>query len=261
VIVDAHTHIFEAGRGGPLGLPASADDLVRQMDEHEVDVSVVLPVAGAACNEFVQQQCARFPDRLVGLYNPDFEDPRRTIAAMEAFFEAHSPPGLKLHPRLQGVTVKDAVVREVLAFAVERKLAVIVDAFLFGPRLDDPDLRPAAYHRLAQEMPELRLVLAHAGGHLVLEAFLAAKANPNLFLDVSFTPVYFRGASVADDVAFACRRLPAGRVLYGSDFPHVPFGESLRAAREWTAPHDDAACRELFGDAAVRLFRIGQRSA
>jgi predicted TIM-barrel fold metal-dependent hydrolase len=257
VIVDSHTHIFESGRGGPFDLPASAEDLVREMDENGVDVSIVLPIEDTAGNAFVQRECARFPDRLVALYNPEFKNPSRTIAAMESFFETHSPPGIKLHPRLQGVSVGDPAVRDVLGWAAAKQLPVLVDAFPYGPRLDDPELRPAAYHRIAQEMPELTLVLAHAGGYLVLEAFLAAKANPNLFLDVSFTPVYFRGASVAADVAFAFRRLAPGRVLYGSDFPHVPFAESLSAAREWAQADDQRATSELFGEAAARLFHLG----
>jgi predicted TIM-barrel fold metal-dependent hydrolase len=256
MIIDCHTHIFEAGRGGPFDLPCSAEDLLREMDEHNVDISVVLPLGGIAGNEFVHRQCAASSGRLIGLYNPDFERPQETIRKMEAFFESHSPQGLKIHPRHQNVSVNQTIVREALFWAAEHDVPVLFDVFSFGPSLDDPSLRPLAYHRLAQEMPRLRMVLAHAGGHNVLEAFMAAKANPNVHLDISFTPAYFRGSSVAQDCGFVCRRLPPGRVLYGSDFPYVPFGESLATARALLDSAEPAVVAEVFGGAAARLFNL-----
>ena len=155
MIVDCHTHIFEAGRGGPFQLPCSADDLVRQMDVAGVDVSIVLPLPGDAPNEFVQRQCGRFPGRLVGLYNPEFDIPRETVPRMEAFFAEYSPPGLKIHPRRQDVRVTDAVVIDVLNWANQRGLPVLFDVFPFGQSLDAAALYPIAYHATAQQIPGL----------------------------------------------------------------------------------------------------------
>ena len=256
MIVDCHTHIFEAGRGGPFELPCTADDLVRRMDEAGVDVSIVLPLPGNARNGFVQEQCARFPGRLVGLYNPEFDAPRETVRKMEAFFAAYSPPGLKIHPRQQGVRVTDAVVIDVLNWAEQRGLPVLFDVFPFGLSLDDAALHPIAYHAIARQIPNLRMILAHAGGYRLLEAFMVAKSNPNVFLDLSFTPLYFKGSSLVGDCGFLCRRLPAGRVLYGSDFPSVRLGESLEFAREFSADLDPSVKTQFFGDSAAALFRI-----
>jgi predicted TIM-barrel fold metal-dependent hydrolase len=224
------------------------------MDGSGVERAVVLPIPGVATNEYVREQCGRFPDRLWGLYNPDFTEPSETLGKMERFLDEIPAPGLKLHPRLQGVTVADSIFREVLSFAAERGLPVIVDAFPFGVHLDDLAQHPLAYHRVAQELPELKLVLAHAGGYKVHEAFLVAKANPNVYLDISFTLIYFRGASIAQDVAFLCGRLPPGRVLYGSDFPEVRFDDSLETAQRATEDLPESTRAKLFGDAAKLLF-------
>lgn len=261
MIVDVHTHIFETGHGGPFDLPAGADALVHDMDETGIDVSVVLPLPGVASNGFVQAECARFPDRLIGLYTPEFQDPGTTVTRMEQFFQDHNPPGFKIHPRVQGVRVTDGIVRDVLSWASERALTVLFDVFPYGPDMADPRLHPMAYHTLAQEMPDLTMVLAHAGGYKVLEAFLVAKVNPRVHLDVSFTPVYFKESSAAGDIPFICGRLPEGRVLYGSDFPHVRVREALDSARQWAVGLDAARQAALFGDAAAALFRIPRRGA
>ena len=259
MIVDCHTHIFEVGSGGPFGLPASAADLVRRMDEQQVELSVVLPLAGIAGNEFVQRQCAASSGRLIGLYNPDFTVPGETIQKMEEFFDEYSPRGLKIHPRYQGVTVKDTVVTEVFHWAEERGVVILVDVFLHGASLDNPDLHPLAYHRVAQQTPALRMILAHAGGYKIMEAFMVAKSNPNVYLDVSFTPAYFTGSSIADDCGFLCRRLPAGRVLYGSDFPYVPFGESMERARAFMSGAEEHLTSEFWGDSAATLFGVAPK--
>lgn len=239
-----------------MGLPCGAEDLVRQMDEHNVDISIVLPLPGDATNEFVHRECARFPDRLAGLYTPEFDVPNETMSRMESFFGRYSPCGLKIHPRRQGVTVEQSLVKEALAWASGRGIPVLFDVFSFGPSLDNLATYPMAYHRVAQQLPELRMVLAHAGGHRLMDAFLAAKSNPGIYLDLSFTPVYFKGSSLADDCAFLCRRLPPGRVLYGSDFPSVPFADSLEAAGKYLEGLDAAICRQVMGSAAAQLFGI-----
>jgi uncharacterized protein len=258
MIVDCHTHIFEAGRGGPFDLPCSADDLVREMDAHGVDVSLVLPLSGVASNEFVQQECTRHPGRLTPLYNPDFESANETLRKMEAFFGSYGPKGLKIHPRNQGISVSDSRVVEVLQWAAEKAVPVLFDVFPWGKSLDNLALHPLAYHEVAQKIPNLRLILAHAGGYKLLEAFMVAKSNPNVFLDISFTPTYFSESSVVTDCAFLCRRLPAGRVLYGSDFPSVRFGDGLHAARQLLTDAGSQITDEVMGTAAARLFKLTQ---
>lgn len=257
MILDCHTHIFEAGRGGPFNLPCSADDLLVQMDEHGVDMSIVLPLPGVASNEFTHRECGRHNDRLRALYTPEFEFVD-AVARMEAFFSRWSPPGLKIHPRHQGITVEQPGVTEVIAWAAERNLPILFDVFPFGPSLDNAATYPLAYHSVARKFPGLRMVLAHAGGFRLMDAFLVAKSNPGVYLDLSFTPVYFKGSSLADDCSFLCRRLPPGRVLYGSDFPSVPFIDSFEAASRFTEGLEEAVKREVMGDGAARLFGLAK---
>jgi len=256
MIVDAHTHIAEAGRHGPFGLDASADALVREMDEAGVDVSIVLPLPGVASNEFVRREAARHPTRLVPLYCPDFTVPGETLDKLDRAAQEQRLHGLKIHPRVQGVAPTDSVVREVLAWAGEHDVTILFDVFPWGPSLDDERIHPLAYHRLAIDFPGVKLVLAHSGGYKVLEAFLVAKANANVFLDLSLTFAYFRNTSAATDLAFAAGRLPAGRVLYGSDFPDVRFADYLQTVREHVAALDAVRADALFGETARSLYQL-----
>jgi predicted TIM-barrel fold metal-dependent hydrolase len=257
MIVDCHTHIFESGRGGPFDLPCGVDDLLREMDANGVDASIVLPTPGSATNEFVQRECSRYPGRLIPFYNPDFRKPKKTVRLMDSFYKTHGFRGLKIHPRLQGVTVEDSVVGEVLAWAQEHGVVVLFDVFMWGPTLDNLALHPMAYHRVAQTFPKLKMILAHAGGYKLHEAFMVAKSNLNVYLDISFTPVYFQGSSLAADCALLCSRLPAGRVIYGSDFPFVQYTDALGAARKVLEGRDTTIVSEVMGTAVARLLALG----
>jgi predicted TIM-barrel fold metal-dependent hydrolase len=253
--VDAHTHIHEPGQGRPAR-PAAVDDLLRELDAAGIARAVVIPLPDTASNEYVFAECARHPDRLAALYTPDFSDHSRTLSRFEAFARDHFVRGIKIHPRVQGVSVRDSVVIEVVALAAELQVPVLFDAFPYGDRLDDEDLQPLAYHRLARRFREATIILAHAGGHRVLDAFLVAKANPNVLLESSFTACYFPGTSVERDLAFAIGRLPPGRVLYGSDFPGFGVAEHLEATRRLTAGLSDAQRTAFFHDTARKVYRL-----
>jgi predicted TIM-barrel fold metal-dependent hydrolase len=259
MIVDAHTHIYEHADDQPAR-PAGTDDLLRGLDAAGIDMAVVIPLPGVAGNEYVRRECDYHPDRLAPLYTPEFDDPARTLEKLRRYAEHHFLHGVKIHPRLQGVTVNDLVVREVVGFMAERGRPVLFDNFPHGRDLDNPALLPMAYHRLAKEFPTATLVLAHAGGHKVLDAFMVAKANPNVLLETSFTLDYYRGASVEADLAFAVRRTHAGRVLYGSDFPSCDLGDYLSHTRRRMEELSAEQQRAFYGETAARVYRLERES-
>lgn len=256
MLIDNHVHLYQSGRGGGRDAAASTDDLLREMDAAGIDTSVVIPLPGVASNDYVRAQCASHSDRLVQLYTPEFDRPAETIIRMRAFCANWDVRGVKVHPRVQGVTIRDPLVREVIACATELQLPMVFDVFPFHASLDDPATQAMAYHRLAQEFPQTTIVLAHCGGFQVLDAFMVAKVNRNVLLDVSFTWIYFRGSSIARDLAFVCARLPAGKVLYGSDFPDVSLIEYLELVRQDTSGLDAERRDALFGGAAANVYRI-----
>jgi predicted TIM-barrel fold metal-dependent hydrolase len=254
VVIDAHVNLRETADGAKPR--RTANDLLRAMDDAAVDAAVVFPCPGMASNDFVQGQCADHPDRLVTLYNPDF-GARGMIEEMERAFAEHQPRGVKIHPRFQGVSVGDERVRDVVGWAGAHGQPVVFDCFPHGESLDDPSRDPLAFHALAREFPDTLIVLAHAGGHRVLDAFMVAKSNPNVILESSFTLGYFAGSSVERDLAFAMKALPAGRAMYGSDYPELDLGEYLQHTRRALEGTASDRAEAFYAETARRVFRIG----
>ncbi len=254
MLVDAHVHLREHASPGRAAF--GGEELLREMDASGVDAAVVLPCPGLASNEHVQRECAAHRDRLWPLYLPDFAHPAETIRVMERSFGEHAPRGLKIHPRFQGIAPADAIVQEAVAWAAERSLPVLFDVFPHGPSLGDAGLHPPAYDPLARRFPGCTLVLAHCGGCRALDAFMVAKANPNVVLDASLSLAYFAGSSLVQDVGFAIKHLWPGRTLYGSDAPEagVSMAAYLALARTVLAGISADRERGFYGETAVRLF-------
>lgn len=139
--------------------------------------------------------------------------------------------GFKILTYEQKVTVKDYRSILMIARAIEKQDMFLTICSTFGSKYmyDHDALRLAAY--LIQQGYKAPLILAHAGGSRVREAFLIADDAPNVYLDTSFTLSYWRGSSVIDDIAYVVHRLP-GRVFFGSDAPNISLNQAIDDARQ-----------------------------
>ena len=74
--------------------------------------------------------------------------------------------------------------------------------------------------------------MAHFGGYKLWDALFVAKAHPNIFVDLSYTLLYFRGSSLEKDLGFAIKKLGSHRCIYGSDHPEMKIDKTLVASLE-----------------------------
>ena len=84
-------------------------------------------------------------------------------------------------------------------------------------------------YELAIRNPMTKIVMAHAGGHRPLEALLVQKACSNVYLEISFSPLYYEKSSVEVDFRFMLHKCDSKKIIYGSDYPEKSMLESL----EW----------------------------
>lgn len=138
--------------------------------------------------------------------------------------------GIKLHPRMHGYNVTDVSCVEIVRICGDLGLPVVADCFPDGKNLALGN-QPSAFARLAELAPKTRISMAHGGGHHILDAVMATKYYPNLFMDLSFTLLYYRGTRVMDDLAYAVRCARGEKIMWGSDYPDRPYGETVALSR------------------------------
>jgi predicted TIM-barrel fold metal-dependent hydrolase len=116
---------------------------------------------------------------------------------------------------------------------------------------------PAYLRRLLGRHPRLRVVIAHMGA-VEFETYLAlAERNDNVYLDTTMVFVGFDACGGYPSNLL--RRLEgiSGQVLFGSDFPTIPYPLSHAVAGVLGLPFSGAAKQGILAGNAARVFGAG----
>ena len=224
-VYDLHCHV------GPHGTYAFADSgpghLVRQMDRVGIALGLVshtsaiwAPSRGNADTIAVVKA---HPDHFRGLCVAYPQYPELTAQILRDY-EAGAKifAGFKLHPLYHKYPLSEKGYEEVLEFANERGLIVLVHTWGNGHVIDETERTrrilslcgPEQVRRVVARYPRIKWLAGHSfNGHWV-EAVQLALDFPNLYLETS--TVNDRGV-----IEMFCERAGSRRVVFGSDYPFV----------------------------------------
>jgi hypothetical protein len=286
-VIDAHTHAFPAEvfaaiwrwfarNAWPIRYQQPAPETARYLLDRGVGRVVALPYAhvpGLArrLNQFVVD-LARDEPRVVpcATVYPG-EDGARAILD-----EALGPlgcRGVKIHCHVQRLAPDDPRLDEVYDAAAAHGVPVVIHAG------DAPSLpaeqeavaarcRPEALAAALRRHPRTAVIVPHLGAERMEETAALLDRHEHLHLDTTMTLAGFfpldatshaadaRQAAAWRDRAAGVVRAAPERILYGSDFPHVPYpwDRELESLARLGLPA--AALRLILHDNAVRLFHL-----
>ncbi len=224
-VIDFHTHLPLKQNSAEQAFTAYRKELDRSGTEKAVLLPLVRDRIG---NKSIAQACRRDP-RIIAFAALD---PRSSSAVgeLKRAVEKYGLQGVKLHPRLENFSVLSKPVLKVVQAAGRLGVPVLVCAFPDSALLSRGNT-PVSFGALAEHCPETQIVLAHAGGHYVMDVLMMIKKHKNLHMDISFSLSYYAGSSVPQDIVYAVKSLRGERVFYGSDFPERGMEEAIGLAR------------------------------
>ncbi len=276
MIIDFHTHIFPPEvrenrdeylrrdvtfaemYSNPRTPVASAEDLLRSMDESGVDASVVLAFAWKdhdLCvrhNDYFLEWAARsrriIPFCMLNPLNEDCEVEAGRCAAAGA-------PGLgELRPGNQGWELDEAA---------QERLAILARqyGFLLLFHVTEPvghsyagkaGFSAGAFYHFALRYPDLPIVGAHLAGGIPFYTHMpeVARAMVNVNVDTAAQPLLYDSAALE----YVARSLGPERLLLGSDFPLIAQRRQIEEIRR--AIGDPEAQRLVLGANAERLLGL-----
>jgi predicted TIM-barrel fold metal-dependent hydrolase len=240
-VVDAHVHVFppemvgqreaflerdarfKALYGSPNARMATAEEVVGQMDEAAVAVSIIFgfafkdPGLCRLVNDYVIEAVRSRPDRLAGLACVAQGDPGAG-AELERCLDAGLSGCGELAPDSAAPELLTALA-PVAGRLRERGLPLVVHAS--EPVGHDYPGKgrffPELCLRLAEAYPRLKLVLSHMGGGLFLYEMMpeVRETLADVYYDTAAVPYLYQPRIY--EVAVAC----AGpqKLIFGSDFP------------------------------------------
>lgn len=281
MIIDFHTHTF------PGKIAASAVDklshtshtvpfsdgtpegLLNNMKQAGIDRSVILPVATAARQvEHINDASARLNETYegdglfsLGCIHPDYENYREELARVRRL----ELKGIKIHPVYQGVDIDDIRFLRILDRAAELDLLVITHA---GYDVGFPGIAhcsPQMSRRAVDRIGSFRFVLAHMGGWRQWDVVPELLADTGVYLDTAFSTGSMHpledghwktpeDLNMMDTEQFMTlyRAFGPDRILFGTDSPWSPAGESLAFIR--SLPIAEADKDKILGGNAETLL-------
>ena len=255
VVIDFHTHIFPpeliehrqhyCARDRWFGLlytnpkarMASAEDLVRSMDESGVDLSVAFGFAFAdiglcrLCNQYVLDAAKRFPERLIPFIvtNPAAGDPA-LIVAQEGLGEGGAGLG-ELMPAGQGYALEDLLLEPLmdLARCGQAPCLFHVNEQMGHYYPGKAEQGPQDAYQLAVHYPNNVLVFAHLGGGLPFYELMpeVRTALRNTYYDTAAVPYLYEDQALGHIAGWA-----ADKILWGTDYPLISQKRFLRRLRK-----------------------------
>jgi predicted TIM-barrel fold metal-dependent hydrolase len=206
-------------------------------------------------NRWLAATAAALPDTLaLGTLHPD--DPDLDAIAAEATGEL-GLRGFKFHHSVQRFPVDDERLFGVYARAEAAGHVFVLHAGTMPYR--DAFTGVAGFARVMARFPRLRVNVAHMGAFQSAE-FLALLARyPHVYVDttMAMTPLAtpYVGADPAA-VSDADLLRVQDRVLFGSDFPLIPYDYDAERRWAWERGLGADVRRKIFHDNALRFFGL-----
>lgn len=242
MIIDAHCHI-----GPDRDRPLSAEQLLRQMDEHGVNRAVICPmdrhiaVDNAEGNGLILQAQLAHPDRLIGFATANPWYGERAVQSLRRALD-EGLAGLKLNPFVQGFTLNDDLVHPLIAVCQEHAVPVYCHTGTACSAM------PLQLLELARTFPDVIFFCGHCGySDFWYDSLPAAQASSNIMLETSHSmPAYLEPYT---------QTLGGHRVCYGSNTPWSDMAIELEKVRSLALDETDKA--KVLGGNVARFFRSG----
>jgi predicted TIM-barrel fold metal-dependent hydrolase len=206
-------------------------------------------------NRWLAEQVARLPGTIaLGTLHPDDAD--LDAAAREATDDL-GLRGFKFHHSVQRFHVDDERLFPVYERAEAAGHVFVLHVGTMTYR--DPFTGVARFARVMARFPRLRACVAHMGA-FESPAFLALLPRyPHLYVDTTMAMTPLATPYVGADpgaVSDADLRRHHERVLFGSDFPLIPYDYDEERRWAWERGLDEHVRRRIFHDNALRFFQL-----
>jgi hypothetical protein len=224
--------LFEqSGTAHLLGKEITPAETVALMDEAGVSKVMLCawhrPGAWIISNDQIAEFIQAYPDRFVGVASVDLENPVAAVRELHRAVKELGFKALRVLPWLWNRPPNDKYYFPLYVACVELDIPFCTQAGHTGPLMPSEPGRPIPYlDEVALTFPELRIVAGHIGHPWTDEMIGLAWKHENVFIDTSaYLPRYY-----PPQLIHFIKTYGQGKVLFGSNFPQLPFKRAVEQA-------------------------------
>jgi predicted TIM-barrel fold metal-dependent hydrolase len=245
----------QSGTAQVLEQGVAPEEMVRQMDAAGVRTALLSawhrPGKCVIGNDDIADLVRRFPGRFAGVAAVDLEKPVEAVRELERAVRELGFKALRVVPWLWNRPPNDKLYYPLYVTCIELDVPFCTQVGHTGPLMPSEPGRPIPYlDEVALTFPQLKVVAGHIGFPWTDEAISLAWKHENVFIDTSaHLPRYYPPALLQ-----FLRTVGKDKVLFGTNFPQLPFGKCVEQAAALDLP---AEVRSAFFHAnARRVFRL-----
>lgn len=261
-VIDSHCHIYPEkisepavkSTGNfynmtPLG-DGTVNSLLKMSQTAGIDRFVVQSVATTphqvkSINNFIAQEVAAHPDKLIGLgtLHPDSTDLKGDFEHIKEL----GLHGVKLHPDIQRFKIDDYRCLKIYELCEQNGMPILMHTGDYRYDFSNPNrLMP-----ILDIYKNLTVIGAHLGGWSIWEQACENLAGrPNFYVDSS-SSLYELPIEKATEII---RKYGCDRVLFGSDFP--VFSPDIELKRFMALPLTDSERKMILSENVLKLYKL-----
>ena len=244
--IDVHCHIGIGAR--TVGTEA---ELLKKLREANVEKCMVSPIqlaeynfntfTYAKQNDAVAALAEKYPKQVIPFARINPAAGKTALEETKRVLNKLCINGIKLHPIVDGYSLSNYALRQVLQEAEKNCSVVLIHT---GLNRLDAVAHPLACIELARQFKGVKFILAHAAS-LLQEAYKQGNALPNVWFDTSIHSTPFT-------ITYYVENYGDSRLLFGSDYPYSdPFIERMKVDRSILP---ESSKRKILFENAARLF-------
>jgi hypothetical protein len=258
MVIDCHTHLDDDG---------SADNLLRSMDEAEIDASIIIAetLPGDISNADQVLQAVRQSERLWAIINCVFSRTveLKYVEELTQLLGDDRVVGLKFYLGYEEYSPNDERLYQLYEYCEKHAVSIMFHTGVLEAGSSGllEYSHPLQVDRVATRFPNLSIVMAHMGNPWLIDCAAVLAKNENVYADMS--AFFAENKSItAHDVEVFKQRMEQVRVflysydkfLFGTDYPLYSQKEYLGAVEALDIAPDEHE-RVMHANAA-RLFGV-----
>ena len=275
-VIDAHVHIFPSGifsavwkwfddNGWHIRYQMTSTQVVEFLLSHGVRHVIAFQYAHKAgiarmLNGYMAEKCSEFAGRVTGLATVFPGEPDAEKLLQEAFDSGLK--GLKLHAHVQCFDMNSEPMHRLYECCRANNKPVVMhigrEPKSTAYRCDPYQLCSAEKcEKVLQDFPDLKICVPHLGLDEILAYKTLIERYDNLWLDTTMAMAdYF---PITGEIDLGSYR--SDRIMYGSDFPNIPYAWDRELKILMTKRLSPAALEKIMHKNAVDFFNLGNFSA
>lgn len=270
MIIDVHSHVWEYPRhfsddfrdqarraraGTEVDLTVRFEDYAASAppETRTIVFGGKARLSGLWCDDdYVAEQVARHPDRLIGFLaldptQPGWED------ELKRGHQELGLRGIKLMPMYAGFRPDEPLLDPLWSYATDHGLPVLLHTgTTFVAQAPLECTLPRHLDPVATRFPEVRMILAHLGHPYEGECIAVIRKHSNVYSDIS--ALHYRPWQLYNSLMLVQEYGVWNKVLFGSDYPFTTVTASVDGLRGLNALVEGTALPRLNPEEIERLI-------